>query len=305
MGVEPLSLRRLRQLATVGDCGSIVAAARLLHLSAPALSASMKELEASVGVSLLVRRSGEGVSLTPEGARLVTGARELLGLADELQHSVTADIAGGVAPVTVGSLVTFAPFVLPRIVNAHRRRDPDVDVMMRAAAQDELIELLSAGAIHLAVTYDIELSHRVAFEAVASAAPHVVLPVDHPLAGEASVRLRQLADEPLIGLDLALSREYFVSLFLHERVNYDPRERVRDIELARCAVGNGLGWSLVNLVPPHSMAVDGSEVAYVPLRTRHPPLRLGIASLRDRRQPASVAAVGQTIREVLGELTSR
>ena len=177
--------------------------------------------------------------------------------------------------------------------------------MMRAGAQDELIELLSTGAIHLAVTYDIELSHRVTFEEVASAAPHVVLPVDHPLAGEASVRLRQLADEPLIGLDLALSREYFVSLFLHERVSYDPRYKVRDIELARCAVGNGLGWSLVNLVPPHSMAVDGSGVVYVPLRSRHPPLGLGIASLRGRRQPASVAEVRQTIRDVLGDLTNR
>ena len=42
---------------------------------------------------------------------------------------------------------------------------------MHTGAQDGLIELLSTGAIHMAVTYDLELSHRVSFEAIASAPP--------------------------------------------------------------------------------------------------------------------------------------
>jgi len=300
--VEPLNLRRLQHLLTVSECGSIVAAASKLNLSAPALSVSLKELERSVGVTLLVRRSGEGVSLTPEGERLMVSARELLMMADELQHVVSAEVSGGVASLSIGSLVTIAPFVLPRILGAHRRRHPDVDVRMHTGAQDVLIELLATGVIHMAVTYDLELSHRVAFEAIASAAPHVALPADHPLAGEDSIRLKQLADEPFIALDLPLSREYFFSLLLSEGIAYDPRHSVADIELARSAVGNGLGWSLVNLVPPRATAADGSRVAYVPLRTKHPPLRVGLVTLRDRRQPASAEALRQTVRDVLGGL---
>lgn len=300
--MEPPSLRRLQHLVTVSECGSIVAAAGKLHLSAPALSVSLKELERSVGVTLLVRRSGEGVSLTPEGLRLVASARELLVVADELQHVITAEVAGRVAPVRIGSLVTIAPFVLPRIVRAHRRRHPDVEVEMHTAAQDGLIELLSTGAIHMAVTYDLELSHRVSFESIAFAAPRVALSADHPLAGEESIRLKQIAHEPFIALDLPVSREYFLSLLLSEGIAYDPRYAVTDIELARSAVGNGLGWSLVNLVPPRSTAADGSRVAYVRLRTRHPPLRVGLVTLRERRQPASAEALRQTIRDVIGEL---
>lgn len=300
--MEPLSLRRLQHLVTVSESGSIVAAASKLHLSAPALSVSLRELERVVGVSLLVRRSGEGVSLTAEGVRLVASARELLVAADELQHVITAEVAGPVAPVSIGSLVTMAPFVLPRIVRAHRRRHPDVEVEMHTGAQDGLIELLATGAIHMALTYDLELSHRVSFEPIASAIPRVALPADHPLAGEESIRLRQIAHEPFIALDLPVSRDCFLSLLLSEGIAYDPRYAVTDIELARSAVGNGLGWSLVNLVPPRSTAADGSRVAYVRLRTRHPPLRVGLATLRERRQPASADALRQTIRDVVSEL---
>ena len=99
--------------------------------------------------------------------------------------------------------------------------------------------------------------------------------------------MKQIAREPFIALDLPLSREYFLLLLLSEGISYDPRYAVTDIELACSAVGNGLGWSLINLVPPRSTALDGSRVAYVRLRTRHPPLRVGLVTLRERRQPAS------------------
>jgi DNA-binding transcriptional LysR family regulator len=303
--VEPLNLRRLRHLVTVGECGSIAAAASTLNLSASALSVSLKELERSVGVTLLIRRSGEGVSLTPEGVQLLRSARELLAAADEMQQLIDSDVSGPTASVSVGSLVTIAPFVLPRLVRAHRLRHPDVEVRMHTGAQDVLIELLAAGTIHFAVTYDLELSHRVSFEAMVPAAAHVALPADHALAGEESIRLKQIAHEPFIALDLPLSREYFLSLVLSEGVAYEPRYALADIELVRSAVGNGLGWSLVNLVPPRAAAADGSRVAYVRLRTKHPPLRIGLMTLRGRRQPASVDAACQTARDVVSELVSR
>jgi DNA-binding transcriptional LysR family regulator len=302
--VEPLSLRRLQHLVAVAERGSIAAAADELDLSASALSVSLKELERSVGVTLLIRRSGEGVSLTPEGQQLLTSARELLAAADEVQHVITTEVSGRVAPVSVGSLVTIAPVVLPRILRAHRRTHPDVAVDIRTGAQDHLIELLSAGTIHLAVTYNLGMSHRVGFEPIAAVAPHVALPAHHPLAGEESIRLKQLADEPFIALDLPLSREYFFSLLLSEGVEYDPRYTLTDIELVRSAVGNGLGWSLVNLIPPRATAADGSRVAHVRLRTRLPPLQLGIATLHERRQPASVDALRETIRGVIGEVAT-
>lgn len=301
-GVEPLSLRRLQHLVEVVERGSIAAAATELNMSASALSVSVKELERSLGVTLLIRRAGEGITPTSEGTQLLARARELLAAAHDVQQSIAAEVAGPAAPLAIGALVTVAPIVLPRIVRLHRRRHPDVPVAIAAGTQDRLIDLLSAGAVHLAVTYNLGLTHQVSFEAVAPAAPHVALPADHPLAGEPSIRLKQLADEPFIALDLPLSREYFFSLLMSEGVEYEPRYALTDIELVRSAVGNGLGWSLVNLVPPRATAADGSGIAHVPLRTRHPPLQLGIVTQTDRRQPASASALVESIREAIGEL---
>jgi DNA-binding transcriptional LysR family regulator len=302
--VEPLSLRRLQHLVAVAESGSIAAAADDLSLSASALSVSLKELERSVGVTLLIRRSGEGVALTPEGRQLLASARGLLLAADEVQQAITTEVAGHVAPVSVGSLVTIAPILLPRVLRAHRRAQPDVEVQIRTGAQDQLIDMLATGAVHVALTYNLGLSHRVHFEPIAPVPAHVALPADHPLTGQESIRLKQLAGEPYIALDLPLSREYFLSLLLSEGVDPDPRYTLSDIELVRSAVGNGLGWSLVNLVPPRATAADGSRVVLVPLRTRHPPLQVGMASLRDRRQPASVEVLRHTIRTVVAQLVA-
>lgn len=62
------------RLAAVAETGSIQEASRILHLTQPALSKAIKELESSVGATLFVR-SSKGVQLTPFGQRLVSHAR--------------------------------------------------------------------------------------------------------------------------------------------------------------------------------------------------------------------------------------
>jgi DNA-binding transcriptional LysR family regulator len=285
--MEPLSLRRLQHLVTVVECRSISAAATELSLSAAALSASLKELERSIGVTLLIRRAGEGVSPTPEGATLASRARDLLAEALAVRDEITLEVVGEASTVVVGSLTTVAPLVVPRIIARYRRLGA-ARVDIRTGAQDAMIEWLENGATHLAFTYDLGLPEAIRFEALASARPLVMLPASHRLAGRRHISLAQLIDEPYLQLDLPLSREYFFSLFLNEGIEPTNVVRLTDLELARSAVGNGMGWSLVNLRPPIGTASDGSQIAYVPLHTSHPPLSLGIATLLHRRQPTSV-----------------
>ena len=69
-----MKLHQLRALAAVSETGSMQEASRLLHVTQPALSKAIKELEASVGAALFVR-TNKGVQLTPYGQRLVGHAR--------------------------------------------------------------------------------------------------------------------------------------------------------------------------------------------------------------------------------------
>ena len=297
--MDELSLKRLRQFATVAETGAISDAAALLHLSASALSVSLKHLETELGVTLLIRRAGEGVVLTPEGTELAARARALLTHATELRDALDSTVSGPSAPVQLGSLTTVAPLLVPRLIRRFTLTNARVPVELHTAAQDGLIAKLIDGSIHVAVTYDLAIGSTVTFEPLVDARPWVMLPARHRFAHRASLTLDELRDEPLVALDLPLSREYFQSMFLAHGLPYRPAYRVSEMEMARTFVGNGLGWSLVNLRPPGRSTIDGSRLAYVPLASGHPLLRLGLATARGRRFPASVESFIATARREL------
>lgn len=286
--MKELNLQQLRHFVTVVDNGSISEAASVLDVAAASLSVSLKHLERDIGVTLFIRRPGEGVTLTPEGVELLPHARQLLDQSREVLYALVHSVSGLTAPVMVGSLVTVAPLVLARLVARFAVSNREVDVEIRTGPQDVLINLLAVGAIHVAITYNIGIPERIRFDPLFTAAPWVMLPEQHRLAERTEIALADLAGEPMVALDLPISRDYFSSVLLSQGQSYSPRYLVNDLEMARSLVGNGLGWSLVNLKPPTSVASDGSGVRYVALSGGHSALTLGLAQLKSRRHPASV-----------------
>ena len=263
-------------------------AAAVVGISQPGLSASIRNLERVLGVRLLVRHRGRGVSLTPEGDLLMAEARATLSRAGELEARMSAAISDDSGRVLVGSLVTVAPIVTPSLVRRFREQHPGIAVEIRTGTQDELLAWLRTGAVHAAITYDIELGREVDFERVLDIEAHAVINASHRLADHAVIDLEALAGDPYILLDLPLSREYFMSLFLATGIAYHPAARHADISLVRTLVGNGFGYSLVNLLPATDIAQDGSRVVYVPLRSELPSLGLGLARRSDDKPPRAL-----------------
>ncbi|MDE0115338.1 MAG: LysR substrate-binding domain-containing protein [bacterium] len=283
-----VALRELENFVAVAECGSVTEAAAVVGISQPGLSASIRNLERVLGVRLLVRHRGRGVSLTPEGDLLMAEARATLSRAGELEARMSAAISDDSGRVLVGSLVTVAPIVTPSLVRRFREQHPGIAVEIRTGTQDELLAWLRTGAVHAAITYDIELGREVDFERVLDIEAHAVINASHRLADHAVIDLEALAGDPYILLDLPLSREYFMSLFLATGIAYHPAARHADISLVRTLVGNGFGYSLVNLLPATDIAQDGSRVVYVPLRSELPSLGLGLARRSDDKPPRAL-----------------
>ncbi len=283
-----VALRELENFVAVAECGSVTEAAAVVGISQPGLSASIRNLERVLGVRLLVRHRGRGVSLTPEGDLLMAEARATLSRAGELEARMSAAISDDSGRVLVGSLVTVAPIVTPSLVRRFREQHPGIAVEIRTGTQDELLAWLRTGAVHAAITYDIELGREVDFQRVLDIEAHAVINASHRLADHAVIDLEALAGDPYILLDLPLSREYFMSLFLATGIAYHPAARHADISLVRTLVGNGFGYSLVNLLPATDIAQDGSRVVYVPLRSELPSLGLGLARRSDDKPPRAL-----------------
>ena len=106
--------------------------------------------------------------------------------------------------------------------------------------------------------------------------PHVIVSPDHPLAAtpSRSVSLRELADEPLILLDLPHSREYYLSLFKLLGIAPRIRHRASGYETVRAFVARGHGYSVLNQRLPHDLTYAGGPVVPLPIVEELPPIEV-------------------------------
>jgi len=264
----------------VAECGTISTAAKRLARSQAAVSATISELEAALGVPIFLRKPAKGLVLTPTGETLVLEARSLLAHAEEF-----SSIAGAMGNALEGELsvacfVNLAPIVFARLVAEFGQRYPKIKVRMLIGNHEEVLQSMRSGASELAVTFDLAMPEQFRAITLAALPPLAVLPKNHRLAQAGKVSLHDLAAEPLVLMDLPHTREYFLSLFYS--LNLEPRIEFRSnsFETVRTLVGNDLGYSLLNVVPKVGITYDGGEIVNIPLVEKLRPLHIALVSLR-------------------------
>ena len=197
MASDP-DLRQLRAFAAVHDTGSISAAARKLHLTQPALSRRISELESVLGVRLFDRTGGR-LRLTSKGESLLVQSRNVLAevgsfvtRAETLRKGRGGMLAVGTAPMTMESIVAPA-------LHRFRREHEDIDVRLVEGGAPALLDKVEKGELHLTLSVPLSpaLEQRQLFPlrtlAVSSAASRIP-------AHAKTVRLEDLVAEPLLML---------------------------------------------------------------------------------------------------------
>lgn len=284
------TIRDLENLTALAECESVTLAAVLIGLSQPAMSSALKNLEETLNTTLFIRHRGKGVTLTPEGTRFAVAARSILAQAGQLQADMSGLSNEESGRLHVAALSTVAPIVTASLLRAFVDQHAGIAVELVTGSQDQLLSSLTRGEVHVAITYDMGLQDQLRFEHLADAVPHVMLSANHPLAQRTSLALTDLVAEPYILLDLPISRDYFMSLFLAVDLVVRPAARYTDLAVVRSMVGNEFGYSLVNLLPARAEALDATQLVYIPLESEVGRLSLGIAVRRDERRLRAVEA---------------
>lgn len=141
-----MELHQLKTFVTVAREGSITRASERLHLSQPAVSAHIKAIEETLGLSLF-ERTAKGMSLTSDGQRLFDKAEQTLaayrGLLDEATR-LKGNLTGAVRLGTSSNSSTAA---VGRLLTALAERYPEVEVTLRHVTSVELLEGLRAGSL--------------------------------------------------------------------------------------------------------------------------------------------------------------
>ncbi len=145
-----LSIRHLRYFDALARQGHFGRAAEHCAISQPALSLQIKDLEDSLGVTL-VERSAKQIRLTALGEEFALRGRDILRAIDELADLARASRGPLAGRLRIGVIPTVAPYLLPRFIKALVGRYPDVELSPREALTRLLIEDLVGGRLDAAI----------------------------------------------------------------------------------------------------------------------------------------------------------
>jgi len=190
-------LRLVRYWIAVAEEANVTRAAERLHISQPALSAAIKQLEGQLGVTLL-DRTGRGVTVTPAGTVMMERGRELLALADAVAEEVRARDVAAVGRLRVGMTPTARYGVGPDLLAACADRAPGVMLYPREDTTGALLRDVRSGRLDLAVLFCPEPVEGVASRVLADEPAIVHMRDDHPMSGRASVALEELSEETFL-----------------------------------------------------------------------------------------------------------
>ena len=255
------TLRQLEYAVQTADSGSVAAAAELLRVAQPSVSAALKKLEDAIGLQIFIRHHAQGLTPTSRGFAFLADARRLLTQCEELARQSDSQIGPLKGRLQVGSFVTLAPTYVPILISKFNHLYPDVEIILEEGVQSELLSGLRNGQHDIALLYDVDLPADVEALEVASLKPYVLLAASHKLARFKKISLSNLANDKLILLDIQPSRTYFLRLLEAQGVKPDIGFSSASLELVRGMVARGLGYSLLITRPAGDQSYDGEKLS--------------------------------------------
>lgn len=188
----------LRTFLAVVDAGSYTAAAELLHMSQPAVSQHIRSLEAHLGDVRLFRRSGQRMIPTHAGEQLLSGARELMRVAERTEQNIRALRGQLAGRVTIGCTQNSGEYLLPLLLSVFHVRHPAVTLSVQIASGETLLELLADKQV--GVVFLEEQQRRRGWEARHLGREPLTLlaPAGHPLLDQSETPPTALTEHPLI-----------------------------------------------------------------------------------------------------------
>lgn len=144
-----VTLRQLQYFIALAETRHFGRAAARVHISQPALSVQIAALETALGARL-IDRTGRGVILTPTGHAVLAHARAMMAELRALTDAARAE-RGLAGQLTLGVIPTVAPYLLPVALPLLRARNVTLDLRVREAQTDLLLDDLAAGRLDAAV----------------------------------------------------------------------------------------------------------------------------------------------------------
>ncbi len=186
-----MNLHHLKVFLAVARAGSVSRGAAALHISQPAVTREIRDLEASLGLPLFDRHP-RGMTPTEGGQRLLQFAERIFALEQAAERDLR-DLAGlGHGELSLGASATLGGYWLPPLLNRFRDQHPGVFVSLQMSNTREVLQLLDDGVISLGFVEGLFPAGDYAHRHLARDRLLPVVGPGHPLAGRRRLRMAEL-----------------------------------------------------------------------------------------------------------------
>ena len=283
-----MELRHLRYFVAVAEAENVSRAAVKLHVSQPAVSRQIRDLEAELGF-LLLERTAKSVRLTDAGRLFLSESRAVLQRAEEAVTKARTIATEGQSELHVGYAPTLTVRILPPTLRAFQAEMPNVRVRLHDLSTEKMLAGLREGKLQLAFTVPPSQGalRGLRFEEVTSDPLRLAVAPKHGLARRRVVTLAEAVREPFIAYTRKEYPDYhelLATVFASTKGRIRIAEEHDGVSSLISAVEAGTG---VALMPASLACIAGARLKLLPLSPAPEPLVAGIASLKSGiSQPA-------------------
>ena len=296
-----MEVDQLKTFVAVTTFGGFRRAAEVLFVSQPAVSARIKSLEQSLGVTLF-ERGRQGLVLSAAGRALRTHAERLLQALAEAQQAVheAEGMRGGV--LRIAAALSVCTYLLPGVLKQFRAENGKVMITVRSGHSKEVLEMVLRGDADIGVARSV--SHPLV-ETVSLGDDPLLLVTEpaHAPSTSRRVRLAEVADWPLIFFDRG-SSDWTLSQGLFRRAGLVPNVvlEVETIEAAKRMVERGLGVAFLPRLAVRREIARKELLTIDVVDADHLGRSLDVIQSRERPRSQEAVAFLQTLHEMVRTL---
>lgn len=271
-----MHIAQINAFLTVAELQSFSRAAEKLHLTQPAVSKRIRQLEDEIGCKL-IDRIGKNSILTPHGKAFQPHAERILQELQDFRYNLTKQDEQPAGVLTLGTSHHIGLHRLPPVLRQYRKQYPQVDLDIEFMDSEDACAAVAASNLELAVvTLPQKPLDNLHLETIWVDDLIVILSPDHPLARQQTLDIAELANYPaILPSEGTYTRKIIDELFKNSATMKVVLE-TNYLETIKVMVSADLGWSIL----PGNMADE--TVAKHELQQKTPQRRLGIVTHKQR-----------------------
>ncbi len=240
--------RRLKIFHTVARLLNFTRAGEQLHMTQPAVTFQIRQLEEQFNTRLFDRTHNK-VTLTDAGKQVYMYSDRILKIYDEMHHSITemtGDVRGG---VSLGASTTIAEYMLPLLIGKFKLKFPDVRISLKESNTEDIVAMVENNVVDLGIVEGSVNNKNLLVEQCRVDQLVVILPNSHKLAKETTLHVKDILSHPFICRETGSGTQEAIINYVREQSSDGMLNVCFELsspEAIKGAVEAGMGISIVS-----------------------------------------------------------